>query len=276
VTASPGTAHRLARVPGLLCPAIVAHRGASLRYPENTLAAFRAAVRAGADVIELDARLTADGVPVVMHDADVATTTDGSGLVHELTLAQVSALRVGALRVGRDPARRAGVPTLRHALAYLRGRATVEIDLKNEPGEPGFDGTHRVAAEALRLVRELRLGPVIVASANPETMEWVRRHHPDAVTGVEAGEGENLWDWIDYAAGQGHTFLMPDAAAVLSAGADFVTRAHAHGVQVDVWTVNDPETVSGLFSWGTDLVETDDPELAIPARNRARIAGPGA
>jgi len=271
VAASPGMAHRLARVPGLVCPGIVAHRGASLRYPENTLAAFRAAIRAGADVIELDARLTADGVPVVIHNADVAATTDGSGFVHELTLAQVS-----ALRVGRDRTRRVSVPTLRHALAYLRGRATVAIDLKNEPGEPGFDGTHRVAAEALRLVHELRLGPVIVASANPETMEWVRRHHPDAVTGVEAGEGEDLWEWIDYAAGQGHAFLMPDAAAVLSAGADFVARAHAYGVQVGVWTVNDPETVSGLFSWGTDLVATDDPELAIPARNRARIAGPGA
>ena len=139
---------RPARVPGLLCPAIVAHRGASLRYPENTLAAFRAAVRAGADVIELDARLTADGVPVVMHDAEVATTTDGSGFVHELTLAQVRALRAG-------PAPRGSVPTLRQALAFLRGRATVEIDLKNEPGEPGFDGTHRVAAEALRLDRRL-------------------------------------------------------------------------------------------------------------------------
>jgi glycerophosphoryl diester phosphodiesterase len=228
-------------------------------------------VRAGADVIELDARLTADGVPVVMHDADVATTTDGSGFVHELTLAQFSALRAGP-----DPARRTRVPTLRQALSYLRGRATVEIDLKNDPGEPGFDGTHQVAAEALRLVHELRLGPVILASANTETMEWVRRHHPDAITGVEAAEDANLGEWIDYAAGQGHTFLMPDATAVLSAGPDFVTRAHAHGVQVDVWTVNDAETVSSLFSWGTDLVETDDPELAIPARNRARIAGQGA
>ena len=276
MTSLPVLAARPARVPGLLCPAVVAHRGASLRYPENTLPAFRAAIGAGADVIELDARLTADGVPVVMHDADVATTTYGSGFVHELTLAEISALRVRALRAGRDPARRASVPTLRQALAYLRGRATVEIDLKNEPGEPGFDGTHRVAAEALRLVRELRLGPVIVASANPETMQWVRRHHPDAVTGVAATEHENLWDWIDYAAGHGHTFLAADAAAVLSAGADFVARAHAHGVQVDVWAVNDPETVSGLFSWGTDLVGTNDPELAIPARNRARIAGPGA
>ena len=271
MTSLPGVADRRpARVPGLLCPAIVAHRGASLRYPENTLPAFRAAVRAGADVIELDARLTADGVAVVMHDADIATITDGAGFVHELTLAQVRALRAGP---GRAP--RGSVPTLRQALAFLRGRATVEIDLKNEPGEPGFDGTHQVAAEALRLVHELRLGPVILASSNPETMEWVRRHHPDAVTGVEVGAGEDLGDWIDYAAGQGHAFLMPDAAAVLSAGADFVARAHAHGVLVDVWTVNDPETVSGLFSWGTDLVETDDPELAIPVRNRARIAGPG-
>src|SRR5262252_7410827 len=161
VTSLPVLAARPARVPGLLCPAVVAHRGASLRYPENTLPAFRAAIGAGADVIELDARLTADGVPVVMHDADVATTTDGSGFVHELTLAQVS-----ALRAGRDPARRVRVATLRQALAYLRGRATVKIDLRNQPGEPGFDGTHRVAAEALRLVHELRLGPVIVASAN--------------------------------------------------------------------------------------------------------------
>jgi hypothetical protein len=194
----------------------VAHRGASLRYPENTLAAFRAAVRVGADVIELDARLTADGVPVVMHDADVATTTDGSGFVHELTLAQVSALRAGP-----DPARRASVPTLRQALAYLRGRATVEIDLKNEPGEPGFDGTHRRRGSAQAGAR---------TAARPRS--WLVGQSGDHGVGQaassgrghrrsEAGEGENLWEWIDYAAGRAHD-LMPDAAAVLSAGADFV------------------------------------------------------
>jgi glycerophosphoryl diester phosphodiesterase len=262
---------RTGRVPGLVCPAIVAHRGASLRHPENTLPAFGAAVRAGADVIELDVRLTADAVPVVLHDAGVATTTDGSGLVHELTLAQVSALRAGP-----DPAGQVSVPTLREALAFLRGRAAVEVDLKNDPGEPGFDGTHQVAAEALKLVRELQLSPVILASANPETMEWVRRHHPDAVTGVEVPEGGDLREWIDYAARQQHAFLMPDAAAVLSAGQDFVARAHAHGIQVDVWTVNDPGTVSRLFAWGADLVETDDPDMAIPVRDRARTAGRGA
>ena len=264
-------AHRLARVPGLVCPGIVAHRGASLRYPENTLAAFRAAIRAGADVIELDARLTADGVPVVMHDADVATTTDGSGFVHELTLAQVS-----ALRAGRDPARRASVPTLRHALAYLRGRATVEIDLKNEPGEPGFDGTHRVAAEALRLVHELRLGPVIVASANRRPWSGsggiIRMRSP----ALRPGRARTSGSGLTTRPGRGTRSSCRALPRCLSAGADFVARAHAHGVQVGVSAVNDPETASGLFSWGTDLVGTDDPELAIPARNRARIAGPGA
>src|SRR5262245_49141024 len=73
-------------------PAVVAHRGSSATHPENTLDAFRAAVLAGADYVELDARLTADGVPVVLHDADVSRTTDGSGLVHELTLSQVESL----------------------------------------------------------------------------------------------------------------------------------------------------------------------------------------
>src|SRR5713226_6958835 len=120
-------------IPGLVCPAIVAHRGASASYPENTLVAFDAAIRAGADMIELDVRLTADGVPVVIHDPDVATTTDGFGFVHELTLTQVRALHAGT-----DPAVPAGVPTLREALTFLRGWGAVEIDIKNDPGEPGF------------------------------------------------------------------------------------------------------------------------------------------
>ena len=80
--------------------------------------------------------------------------------------------------------------------------------MKNEPAN--LDSTARTGSPGSAAASaRAGLGPVIVASANLETMEWVRRHHPDAVTGVEAGEGESLWDWIDYSAGQGHTFLMP-------------------------------------------------------------------
>ncbi|HEV2907291.1 MAG TPA: glycerophosphodiester phosphodiesterase family protein, partial [Actinomycetota bacterium] len=79
----------------------MAHRGASVDAPENTLAAFEAAAAAGADLIEMDVRLTADDVAVVLHDADVGATTDGVGPVHTLTLREVKRLDASG---GRGPA----------------------------------------------------------------------------------------------------------------------------------------------------------------------------
>ncbi|MFL5789999.1 MAG: glycerophosphodiester phosphodiesterase, partial [Actinomycetota bacterium] len=75
-------------------PVIVAHRGAPTERPENTLAAFEAAIAAGAGAVEFDVRLTADGRPVVLHDATLDRTTDGAGLVREHALAEVLALRI--------------------------------------------------------------------------------------------------------------------------------------------------------------------------------------
>src|SRR5439155_21593183 len=91
-------------------PSVVAHRGASLAYPENTVEAFEGAIAAGADVVELDVRLTADGVPVILHDLDVGATTDGTGFVHTWTLADVKRLDASGGRGSR-----AEVPTLREA-----------------------------------------------------------------------------------------------------------------------------------------------------------------
>jgi len=82
---------------------------------------------------------------------------------------------------------------------------------------------------------------------------------------------ESLWEWIDYSVARGHAFLLPNADAVLSTGKDCVERAHARGVRIDVWTVDDPETIAELFAWGVDAVETNDPELAAPIRDRARF-----
>src|SRR5689334_1368143 len=124
-------------------PMVVAHRGASSTEPENTLAAFEAAVRAGADVVEFDVRLTADGVPVVLHDASVDATTDGRGLVHTLSLAEVKRLDAGHGR-----ATRAEVPTLAEALGLLSGRAAVDVEIKNLPGEAAFDSPAEAVVEA--------------------------------------------------------------------------------------------------------------------------------
>src|SRR5438445_10692014 len=97
-------------------PLVVAHRGDSARHSENTLPAFEAAVRAGADAIELDVRLTADGHAVVSHDADVARTTDGAGPISGLTLDELRRLNAG--REGEP----AGIPTLQEVLGALAGR----------------------------------------------------------------------------------------------------------------------------------------------------------
>src|ERR1044071_10471953 len=98
-------------------PLVVAHRGASAEQPENTLRAFEAAVDLGADAVEFDVRMSADGHAVVVHDPAVDRTTDGHGLVRDLTLAELKALRVRSSRGGE--ADQQEIPTLDETLALL-------------------------------------------------------------------------------------------------------------------------------------------------------------
>jgi glycerophosphoryl diester phosphodiesterase len=107
---------------------VVAHRGDSAHVAENTVEAFESAIELGAEVVEFDVRMTSDGVAIVMHDADVARTTDGSGLIRSMTVEQVGRLRI---ELGGGGA--AGVPTLEDTLRVLSGRAAADIEIKNVP-----------------------------------------------------------------------------------------------------------------------------------------------
>src|SRR6266545_4718053 len=128
------------------------HRGASATFAENTLESFAAAIDSGAQAVELDVRLSADGVAVVMHDPDVSRCTDGAGLVHELTVAELK-----QLDASRGTGERAAVPTLREVLDLCSGRIGVDLEIKNIPGEPAFDSPREAAVEAL-----LPAGPELV------------------------------------------------------------------------------------------------------------------
>jgi glycerophosphoryl diester phosphodiesterase len=248
-------------------PLVVAHRGASAAFPENTLPSFHGAIDAGADVVELDVRLTADGEAVILHDLDVAATTDGSGLVHTLRLADVKRLDASG---GRG--RRVEVPTLREALELLSGRAGVDIEIKNLPGEPAFDSPREEAVlEAVRLLRETDFrGAVLITSFNWLSIEKVRELDPSIPTGLLTTAEVDPWAAIDYAKGHGHTFLLPQASAVLEAGEPFVGAAHASGILVGTWTVDDPHTIERLFEMGVDAIATNDPATAVPIRDRFR------
>jgi len=251
-------------------PLVVAHRGASAVYPENTLESFEGAIEAGADMVELDVRLTADHVPIVLHDADVSLTTDGSGFVHQLTLAEVKAL--DASRGGSPPVR---IPTLREALDTLSGRVGVDIELKNLPGEPSFDYPREMASHAvLELLDTVGfVGPVLVSSFSWLSIERVRELAPDLPTGFITTALIDPLAALVYARSKGHAWVLPQAPAVLSAGENFVRLAHDSGLRVGTWTIDDPDVIAELFGMGVDAVATNDPASAIPARDARRRSG---
>jgi glycerophosphoryl diester phosphodiesterase len=250
-------------------PAVVAHRGASVTHPENTIEAFIAAIEAGADYVELDARLTSDGVAVVLHDFDVSRTTNGSGFVHQLSLAEVKRLDASG---GRGNA--AEVPTLKEALGALSGRAGVNVEIKNLPGEPAFDSPREAAAEeAVRLLDETGFsGPVLVSSFNWLSIERVRALDAGIQTGFLTSAVVDPRAALVYVRSRGHGYVLPQSPALLQAGGGFVEDAHRDGIRVGTWTVDDPETIEQLFAMGADAVATNDPSAAVPIRDRFRAA----
>ncbi|HSD48683.1 MAG TPA: glycerophosphodiester phosphodiesterase family protein, partial [Actinomycetota bacterium] len=186
-------------------PTIVAHRGASSTHPENTLPSFEAAVALGAPVVELDARLTADGVVVVLHDPDVARTTDGEGFVHELTAEQVASLRAGT------PEHPAGVPTLVEVLEALSGRAALAIEIKNLPWEPAYEPDHESIVRSV--VEDLETtdfdGPVLVVSFNPHSIAAAKALAPQVATGFLTTQILDQREALAHVTEWGHDVLLP-------------------------------------------------------------------
>lgn len=242
---------------------MVAHRGASSDHPENTLAAFEGAIAAGADAVELDVRLTADGIPVILHDAETGVVTDGSGPLDSMTLAEVKRLWVG----GEE------VPTLDEALSLLSGRVTVDVEVKNLPGEASFDSPREgvVHAVADSLQRVAFSGIVLVSSFNWLSIERARELLPEAETGFLTITGIDPRAALVYAKARGHDYVLPHVEALLQAGEAFVTEVHEAGLRVGTWTVDEEDRLATLFGWGVDAVASNVPAVAV--RIRDSVAG---
>ena len=236
------------------------------------MAALEAAVREGADAVELDVRVTADDVPVVLHDADVGVRTDGTGLIHTLSLAEVKRLDASGGRGDREE-----IPTLSEALEAIARHDGVAADLeiKNIPGEPGFDSPREAILEAsLRVLEEVGFdGPVLVSSFNWLTIERSKELAPDVATGFLTIGPVDPRAALDYARQHGHEFVLPQAYALLEAGEGFVREAHDEGVLVGTWTVNEEAELETLFGWGVDAVASDRPSVAVAVRDRTAARG---
>jgi len=233
-------------------PWIVAHRGVSMRAPENTFAAFDLALREGADFIELDVRRSRDGRLVVMHDATVDRTTDGRGRVADLPWDVLSRLDAGSWF---DPAF-AGqpIPLLEEVLDRYAGKIGLLVELKDSDAEAELAA--QLTARGLLQGIENRL---IVQSFHPESMRRLRNLLPQLQIGVLVGQSgrkpseKDLDRFAEFADFINVRLDMADAR--------LVQRIHRRGALTLVWTVRHSAEVGPLLRAGVDGIVTDDPAL---------------
>jgi glycerophosphoryl diester phosphodiesterase len=236
-------------------PTIFAHRGASAHAPENTLASFELALRQGAEAIELDAKLSADGQVVVIHDSTVDRTTTGHGKVRELPLSALKKLDAGS---HFDVAFRGeSIPTLEEVFVTVGHKTFINIELTNYASP-----TDELPIKVAELIQQHRLEQrVLLSSFNPRALRHARQLLPDVPIGLLALAGlKGMWarTWlgrivIPYQA------LHPELSDVTSG---LVESIHRRGKRVHVYTVNNPLDMLHLFILGVDGIFTDDPALA--------------
>ncbi|HEU5367421.1 MAG TPA: glycerophosphodiester phosphodiesterase family protein [Ktedonobacterales bacterium] len=227
-----------------------AHRGASGHSPENTLLAFRYAFELGADAIECDVQLSADGAPVIIHDSTVDRTTNGKGIVVQLSLEQLRRLDAGA---GEQ------IPELREVLALCREqRKLVNLEIKADTLEQA-QRTAQVVGKVLETGGYHDLA--LVSSFWLPCLPSLKNAFPQVRTAtLHSGARWRLLNMITAARAAGADALHPDVRLVSRA---LVEHAHAAGLQVNVWTIDQPKRMQRLASWGVDGIFTNYPERML-------------
>ena len=246
----------LQSVLGLADPVITYHRGYSSRAPENTMAAFEAALEHGSPRIELDVQMTADGVAVVTHDTSLRRCTGCSANIYDLPYAQVQQLDAG--RWFHRQFTGSYIPTLEEVLALCKGKAELNIEIKPSTFTPTLE------AETVRLIHAYNYGSdCVVTSQSYETLCKVKELDPDITTGYIL------------ALGVGTYYDLP-AADFFSVESTFITagmvqQIHLRGKTISAWTINRQQDAEKLLQLGVDDLITDKPEIIAPllARDKA-------
>jgi len=226
---------------------VTAHRGSSLRAPENTLAAFRGALAEGADYVELDVQRTRDGRLAVLHDADLMRVAGVAAKVRESTLEELQRFDVGARHGPASSGER--LPALEDVIAMARGRLKLNVELKYNAPDPGL------APAVVQLLRRERfVDDAVVTSLDLDALREVERLAPELETGL-----------IVSAAAGNLARLEVDFVSLNSARARprLVRRLQAAGKGVHVWTVNDADVMLRMIERGVDNVITDDPARLV-------------
>lgn len=236
-------------------PLILGHRGAKNYAPENTLAAFTLALEQGADGVELDAKLSADGQVIVFHDMTVNRTTNGKGLVSGLSFSQLRELDAGGFF--SEQFRGEKIPSLDEVFESIGKRAVINVELTN------YSTPHDSLVErTCDLIRRHALQKsIIFSSFSPGILKKAARFLPEVPRGLLARGG-----WIG-AWARSFGFTFGDYAALHPYITDVthqeVQRVHRLRRKINAWTSNREEDTRRLISWGVDGIITDDPLTAV-------------
>ena len=248
---------------------IFAHRGGSALGPENTLAAFELGLRAGADGLELDVRLSADGIPVVFHDDTLDRTTNATGPVAARTAAELARLDAGwhfqdarGNFVFRNQG--IGVPALREVLARHRN-VPIIIEIKVDSADMGT----RVADD-IRTASAVQI--VCAAGYGRASAAAVRRALPELATSACHREVRLALyrSWVGWPVSRppyGGYQVPEHAGAFRIVSRRFIRQAHAAGLEVQVWTVDHEAEMERFLAWGADALITNRPDAAVAVRD---------
>jgi len=235
---------------------VIAHRGVSAYYPENTMSAFRASAEINADMIELDVLLSKDKIPVVFHDAKLDKRSNGKGLVSDFTFEELRELDAGSWFSEKFKGEK--IPSLREVLEFTKNKILVNIEIKTEAVSTNEEGG--VVELVIQLVNELSIQEqVIISSFDYRVLERLKKQNDQIRTAMlyerrQSGKRNPVELVSDYnvdAFNFGKQYLSQD----------WIEMLNENHIPFFVYTVNDEETMEKIIESGAKGIFSDKPAL---------------
>lgn len=234
---------------------VIAHRGASAYYPENTMPAFKAAVEMNADMIELDVLLSKDNVPIVFHDKYLDKKSNGQGLLSDHTLSELKKLDAGSWF--HEKFKGVQIPTLQEVLEFTSGKIALNIEIKTEAVSAEYN---TIEKSVIDLVERYNLeNEVIISSFDYRAIERVKSLNTKIQTALlyerQQSYGREPVDLVKDYKVDAFNFSANECAA------NWLSQLNTHQIPFFIYTVNDPGMMKSLIEKGAKGIFTDKPDV---------------
>jgi len=243
-------------------PWVVAHRGYSGLYPENTASAFEAAIRASADMIELDVCMSKDRIPIVIHDQTLERTTDSHGPVSEFTLSELKKLDAGSWFSPEFKGE--SIPTLEEVLSQIKGKISVNIEIKPESYEP-FAPADAIEKQICRMIEKFGMNDSVLISSFehsffPRIKLWYSKNNNLTSLRIAPLQEKDF--------SEKNVLKLCETTEAYSFHPDekflnysLIKILKENSFRTVAYTINDEKRIEQLAEWGVTGIITDDPEL---------------